>query len=60
MRRYGEIFAIGSIVGGIFICDPPDRLRGRNSDFGMPTRLPAFDRLVVAQQHLITYATEPS
>jgi hypothetical protein len=25
---------------------PQDRLRGRNSDFGMPALLPAFDRLV--------------
>src|ERR1700746_1099914 len=27
---------------------PQDRLRGRNSDFGMPALLPGFDRLVGA------------
>jgi len=36
---------------------PQDRLRGRNSDFGMPALLPAFDRLVDASHH---EATGPS
>ena len=34
---------------------------GRNSDFGMPKRLPASDCLVdAAQRHLTTYVTGPS
>src|ERR1700741_2741239 len=40
------------MVGGIFICDPQDWLRGRNSDFGMPALLPAFDRLVDAHSSI--------